>query len=228
MSNTGGIGLSQLGKDSLLRCKEDFYFAPIAATTNYLVTTVDPSTLTVGTALTLTTAATGLMFRKARRVTLTLDDDDSGGGMTVTVRISGQRWGQPIFELLTVTTVSGTAITGTSANCYDEVLSIIPQVITGADSGDDLVMGIDGTSFGLQFPIDNIADVQSIINVSTNTEAAATAISSTTVQAGAPSGGVYAGGSYIKGITLATTDRWTVRYLMTQQHDLSGVTGVWR
>lgn len=228
MSATGGIGLTQLAKDSLMREREDLLFAPIAATTNYLVTTVDPSTLTVGTPLTIVTAGNGLMFRVARRVTMTLDDDDSGGGMTVTVKITGQRWGIQIDELLTVTTVSGTAITGTSVNVFDEVLSITPQVITGADSGDDLVCGIDGTSFGLRRPIDAIADVQSIINVSTNTEAAATAISSTTVVAGAATNGTIQGGSYIKGITLATTDRWTVRYLMSQKVDLSGTTGVWR
>lgn len=228
MSATGGIDLPQVAKDSLLRSKKDFLFAPIAATTNYLVTTVDPSTLTVGTALSLTTAATGLMFRVARRVTLTLDDDDAGGGLSVTVRINGQRWGQPIFELLTVTCVNGSATTSTSANVYDEVLSITPMVVTSADTGDDLVMGIDGTSFGLERPVDYLADVQSIINVSTNTEAAAVAISTTTVQVGAASGGSYAGGSYIKGITLAATDRWTVRYLQSVQNDLSGTTGVWR
>lgn len=213
-----GPTLPQLAKDSLLRSKRDFYFAPIAATTNYVVTTVDPSTLTVGTALTLTTAA-GTMFRRARRVTLTLDDDDSGGGMTVNVLIIGQRWGMQIQEYLSVTTVSGTAITGTSTLYYDQVLSITPVQITGADTGDDLVMGIDGTSFGLDLPIDSTADVQVIINTSTNTEAAATAVSSTTVNADQ---------SAIRGITLAATDRWEVRYVSSLQRDGSGTSGVWR
>lgn len=227
--SAGGIDGKQIGKDSLLRSKEDFYFAPVAANTSIVVASVDPSTLTVGTVLTLATDANGVMFRKARRITMTLDDDDSGGGMTVTVKIIGQRWGMEIQEFLTVTTVSGTAITGTSVNCYDQVLSVTPMILTNTDSGDALLMGFDGTSFGLQFPIDNLADVQSIINVATNTEAGATAISTTTVQVGAAaSGGSWAGGHYIKGITLATTDRWTVRYLASTSNDASGPAGVWR
>lgn len=213
-----GPTLPQVAKDSLLRSHEDFYFAPIAATLNYLVTTVDPSGLTVGAPLTIVTAGNGLMFRKARRVTMTLNDDDAGGGLSVTVLIIGQRWGLQIQEYLTVTCTDTNDTTGTTSNFFDEVLSITPTAIT-ADSGDDLRVGISGTSFGLQFPIDSVADVQSIINVSTNTEAAATAISSTTVDA------TYSG---IQGITLAATDRWTVRYLSSLQKDGSGTSGVWR
>lgn len=225
--SAGGIDQKQLGKDSLLRSKLDFIFAPLAADLDYVVDNVDPSTLTVGTDLTLLTAASGLQFRFPRRITMTLNDDDSGGGLSVTVRIQGQRWGMPIDEIMTVTCTDTNDTTGTTANCFDQVLSVTPLAIT-ADTGDDLQLGIDGTSIGLQFPIDNITDVQSIINVSTNTEQAAVAISSSSVVAGTPSGGVYAGGSYIKGLTLATTDRWTIRYLTSISHDLSGSVGVWR
>lgn len=227
MSTSAGMNLNQLAPDSLMRSRRDFYFAPIAASTNYLVTTVDPATFTAGTTtLTLTTAA-GLMFRRARRVTMTLNDDDAGGGLTVTLRITGQRWGQFITEMLTVTCTDTNDTTGTSANVYDQVTELKVMAVT-ADAGDDCIVGIDGTSFGLDFPIDNTADVQAIFNTSTNTEAAATAVSSTTVVAGAPTSGSVAGGSYIKGITLADTDRWEVRYLVSRKTDGSGTTGLWR
>lgn len=219
--------LQNLGPDSLLRYRRDYFFGPIAATTNKIVTTVDPSTLSVGGNLTLVTYASGLLQRRARRITMTLTDDDVGGGLTVTLRITGQRWGNNVSEILTVTCVDNVATTGTSVNVYDEVTELKVLAVT-ADSGDDLIVGIDGTSFGLDFPIDNVADVNSIVNVSTNTEAAQVAISSTVVQAGAPTGGSVWGGSYIKGITLATTDRWEVRYLASRKVDYSGVVGAWR
>lgn len=229
MSAVGpGLTIPQLAKDSLLRLERDFFFAPTAASTAAVVASVDPSGLTVGSNLTLLTLANGILLRRARRITFTVDDDDAGGGLSVTVRVRGYRWGIQIDERLTATAVSGTAVTVTSANCFDQIDSILLEDISTADAGDAIFAGLDGTSFGLDFPIDNVADVMSIINTSTNTEAAATAVSSTTVVAGAPSGGAVAGGSYIKGITLAATDRWEVRYLKSLKQDGSGTGGVWR
>jgi len=222
-----GPTLTQLGKDSLLRSRRDFFFAPTAASDAAVVASVDPATLTVGTALTLLTLANGILLRRARRITMTLNDDDAGGGLSVTVKITGFRWGNPVEEVLTVTCADTNDTVGTSVNVYDQVSSIVPLVIT-ADSGDDLTCGLDGTSFGLDFPIDNVGDVQLLINTSSNTEAAATAVSSTVVVAGAPTNGSVAGGSYIRGITLAATDRWEVRYLTSLKQDGSGTGGVWR
>lgn len=213
-----GPTLPQLAKDSLLRSRRDFFFAPKAATTNWVVTTVDPSTFTVGTALTIATGANGILQRRARRLTMTINDDDVAGGLSVTVLVIGTRWGVQQQEYMTATATDTNDTAVTSTLYYDEVLSVTPVAVT-ADTGDDFIMGIDGTSFGLDFPIDQVADVQSIINVSTNTEAAATAISSTTVDAD---------NSAIKGITLATTDRWEVRYLTSIKKDGSGTAGVWR
>jgi hypothetical protein len=229
MSTTAGLNLTQLPVDSLLRSRRETYFAPEASSTTKIVASVDPSGLSVGTALTLATAASGLLLRRARRITLSLTDASGGaGGLSVTVRVQGARWGQYLDELVTVTCTDGNETTSTSANCFDEVTAVTPVILTSAASGDALKVGQDGTSFGLDFPIDNVADVQSIINVSTNTEAAAVAVSTTTVAAGAPTSGALAGGSYIKGIALATTDRWEVRYLVSRKFDASGVIGVWR
>ncbi len=222
-----GLNLTQVGVDSLFRYRRDYFFAPIAATTNQLVTTVDPSGMTAGDNFTLVTYANGLLQRRARLVTMTIDDDDVGGGLSVTARITGQRWGQFVSEIVTKTAVDGTAATVTSVNVYDEVTEIKLLAKT-ADAGDAVFFGIDGTGFGLDFPIDNVADVLLLDNVSTNTEQAQVAITSTVVQAGAATGGSVAGGSYIKGITLATTDRWEVRYLVSRKVDTSGTTGAWR
>lgn len=227
MSVGPGLTLPQLAKDSLLRSNRDFFFAPTAASLAAVVASVDPSGLTVGTALTLLTLANDKLLRRARRVTLTVDDDDAGGGLSVTAKLVGFRWGQQVEEVITATAVDGTAVTVTSVNVYDQISSVTPLVITTADSGDAISVGLDGTSFGLDRPIDNVSDVQSIINVSTNTEAAATAISATTVVVVA-TGGAVAGGSYIRGITLAATDRWEVRYLSGLKNDFSGTGGVWR
>lgn len=227
MSATAGLSLNQVSRDSLLRVRRDFFFAPTAANDAALVASMDPSTLSAGNTLTLLTLSNALMLRRARRVTLTLNDDDAGGGLTITVKITGQRWGQLVSEVLTVTCTGTNDTTGTSVNVYDEVTEVKVLSVT-ADAGDDLTMGLDGTSFGLDFPIDNLADVQLLINTSTNTEAAATAVSTSTVQVGAATGGVDAGGHYIKGITLAATDRWEVRYLASVTKDGTGAQGTFR
>lgn len=227
MATTAGENLTTIPVDSLRRYRRDHFFAPIAATTNQLVTTVDPSGLAIGATFTLVTYANGLLQRRARLVTMTIDDDDVGGGLSVTARITGQRWGQSVSEIVTKTATDGTATSVTSVNVYDEVTEIKLLAAT-CDAGDAVFFGIDGTAFGLDFPIDNTADVLSLVNVSTNTEQAQVAITSTVVQAGAATGGVLAGGSYIKGITLATTDRWEVRYLVSRKFDGSGVVGAWR
>ena len=53
-------------------------------------------------------------------------------------------------------------------------------------------------------------------------------VSSTTVVVVA-TGGSVAGGSYLQGLTnLATTHRWTVRYLASRRTDGMGVEGAWR
>lgn len=229
--STGGIDLRLVAKDSLMRRKRDFYFGPEALSTTKIVNTVDPSGLSGnGAALTLQTNVSSLLLNHARRPTLTLTDASGGsGGLALTVRLVMARWGVQFQEDVTVTCTDGSATTSKFNNVCDEIISAtLVGGFSTAAAGDALAVGIDGTSFGLDFPIDNIADVISIINNSTNTEASPTAISSTTVVAGAPSGGSFAGGSYIKGLTLATTDRWTVQYLSSLRWDATGTVGVFR
>lgn len=222
--SANGINLPQLGSDSLLRYERDFFFAPEAANKEKVVASVDPSGLTVGTACSLAANVSGKALRRARRITLSCTDASGGaGGLVCTVRVIGARWGVFRDELLTVTCTDGNETSSTSVGVFDEITSVTPTLLTSAAAGDALKVGIDGTSFGLDFPIDVTSDVISIINTSTNTEAAPTAVSTTTVDT--TSG---AGGSFVKGLTLATTDRWEVRYLKSRRQDMSGVIGVWR
>lgn len=225
MSTSPGMNLPQLAVESLMRSRRDCFKSPLAAATNKIVTTVDPSAKAVGSTFTLTTYAS-TMQRRARRITMTINDDDAGGGLSLTVKLEGARWGQYVSETLTATSTDTNDTAVTSVNVYDQLTAITVLAVT-ADTGDDVIFGIDGTSFGLDFPIDNVADVQGIINVSTVTEAAAVAVSATTVVTVA-TGGSVAGGSYIKGITLATSDDWTVRYLVSRRFDGMGVVGDWR
>lgn len=226
MATSPGMNLTQLAVESLLRSQRDFFFAPTAAGDALLVASVDPSTLTVGDNFTILTLGNAKLLRRARRVTMTINDDDAGGGLVVTARITGARWGLPVSEILTATSTNTNDLEALSKNVYDEITEI-KLLNKTADTGDDVTFGLDGTSFGLDKPIDAITDVQLLINTSTNTEAAATAVSSTTVVVVA-TGGTVAGGSYIKGITLAATDRWEVRYLASRRFDGMGATGVWR
>lgn len=219
MSATSGISLNQLAKDSLLRSRRDFYFAPLAADDDLLVTTVDPNGVDVGDAFTLATPANGLLLRRARQVTMTINDDDSGGGLSLTVRLTGHRQGVFQQEILTATSTDTNDTTVTSVKYYDEVTELLLLAKT-ADSGDEVTFGISASSFGLDFPISNVSDVQLIMNISTATEQAAVAISSTTVDVAQ---------SAVKGLgNLATTDRWEIRYLSSLDKDGSGPEGVWR
>lgn len=219
MSATSGIGLAQLAKDSLLRSKRDFYFAPLAANDALIVASVDPNGVAVGGTFTLATPANGLLLRRARQVTMTINDDDAGGGLSLTVRLTGHRQGVFQQEILTATSTDTNDTTVTSVKYYDEVTELKLLAKT-ADAGDDVTFGIADSSFGLDFPISNVADVQLIMNISTATEQAAVAISSTTVDVAQ---------SAVKALgTLATTDRWEIRYLSSLDKDGSGPEGVWR
>lgn len=220
-SASGGLTLPQFGKNSLMRQQRDYYFAPIAAATGWGVASVDPSTMTVGTALTLVAGQTaaGILLRRARKFKVTLTDASGGsGGLAMTFLIVGFRWGQRIQEYVSVTCVNGSATSTTTVNLYQELSSVTPVLgVTTAASGDAMTLDLDGTTFGLDFPIDNVADVIQIWNVSTNTEqvgGSVTTVSSSTVDA-TPG----PAGSFIKGITLAVTDRWEVLYLSSMKQD---------
>lgn len=228
MSASGGIDTTQVGKNSLFRQHRDYYFAPIAAATGWAVASVDPSTMTAGTALTLVAgqAAAGIMLRRARKFKVTLTDASGGsGGLSVTFLLIGFRWGLQIQEYVTVTCVDGNATSVTTTNLYQEMLSCTPVAgLATAATGDAMTLDLDGTCFGLDYPIDNVVDVSQIWNVSTNTEqvgGSVTTVSATTVDA-TPG----PAGSFIKGITLATTDRWEVLYLSSKKRDGFGVGGV--
>lgn len=204
MGTEAGITLHEIARRSFLKEKRENYINPEAADVDKVVASVDPSTLAVGGALTLVSAVSAKLLRRGRRATVSVTDaSGGGGGLAVGVRVSGYRKGVLQTETITATATSGSEATATGSLYFDQFLA--PQVasLTAAASGDALKVGIDGTSFALDERIAAVSDVKSIINVSSGTEAAPTAISSTTVDATQ---------SAIKGITVAATDNWEIQY----------------
>lgn len=177
------IELHQVEPRSHLRLVRYEFSNPIAAAANAVVASVDPSSaVTVGTALTQATAfANNITFRHARRVTLVLTDASGGaGGLSVSVRITGHRFGKTITEVVTTTCTDGSATTSTSAFAYDAISSIVPSAVTGAGAGDALTMGVTA-DLGLPHPIDLVGDVQLIYKVVSGNVETIIAPSSTTV-----------------------------------------------
>lgn len=200
-----GITIDQLSRRSLLRIRDVRYTNPEAAAKEKVVASLDPfDEATVGTALTLASAVSGKLLRMPRRVTVSVTDASYSAAVALScsIVIVGYRAGVYQTEVVTATATSGSEVTATSTKYYDEVASATPSALTNTANGDALKVGIDGTSFGLPIRIRAVNSVKSIINISSGTEAAPVAISSTTVDADA---------SAIKGITLAATDDWHVK-----------------
>lgn len=209
--------LNQVYERSAFRMVREVIPNPRAVTVNYVVASVDPSTLSSGQALTLASTASGLMFRVARKVTLVLTDaSGGGGGLSVTVEFAGHRFGKPITERVTVTCTSGSATTGTTTQVFDQITSVTVRTITGAASGDALTCGISGDGLGLSFPIDKVNDVLSIVKIVSGTEAAPIAISATSVDV--------ANSAFNHGGTItAANDTFVVTYLKTCNNDEPGL-----
>lgn len=206
MAYTGGMDLNQLGDKSGLRLREQLFVYPRAADTDYVVASVDPNGLTVGTACTLATLGDAGMFDYARRVTLRIVDNSYSAStpLSVTMRVTGQRNGQLVTEDLTATATSGSAVTTTSVKLFSEVTEVLPLLLSNTAASDDLQVGISGSALGLDFGIRQVNDVVSIIEIDAGTPQTPLAISSTYVDKD---------NNCIQGLTLAVTDIWKVRYI---------------
>lgn len=200
-----GISAGQLADHSQLRLVRQIVSNPKAADDDLIVTTVDPSGIAVGGTFTL--AVTKL--RQPRRITMTINDDDGGGGLSITARVVGYRNGVQVAETLTKTSTDTNDATATSSAYFEDIESIT-LVAKTADSGDDVTFGIDGGGFGLAHPIDRLEDILGIWKMDSGTEQAAVAISTTNVDVD---------NFAIIGQTLAATDVWEVQYLRSAQRD---------
>ena len=90
---------------------------------------------------------------------------------------------------------------------------------TSADSGDAILVGIDGTKIGLPWPIATVNDVLGIWLIATNTEGAAIAINSTTVDV--------TNSAIITATTIAAADALEVEFLTSNSdNDRMGNNGV--
>lgn len=209
-----GITRKQVARRSLLNRVVTNFINPKAATANHVVASVDPSGLSAGDALTLATAVSGKRLRFPRKITVVATDASGGsGGLSVTVTLTGQRFGEPVSEDVTVTCTDGSATTATSTKVFDQVTAATVKSVAGAAASDALTVGIDGTTLGLPYRIGRVEDVKFIGNVASGTEATPLAVSSTYVDVA---------NSAIKGITVAATDNWEVQY------DAAGADGLGR
>jgi hypothetical protein len=200
-----GVSAAQLAERSQLRLVRELVANPKAADDDLIVTTVDPNGIAVGGTFTLAVSK----LRQPRRVTMTLNDDDGGGGLSITARVVGQRNGVQIAETLTATSTDTNDLTVTSSAYFEDIESIT-LVAKTADAGDDVTFGIDGGGFGLAHPIDRLEDVLAIWKVDSGTEGAVIAVSTSSVDVD---------NFAIKGQTLAATNLWEIEYLRSGSRD---------
>lgn len=194
-----GVTVNELAARSLLNLQHALIVHPRASSAAIVVASVDPSTKSAGSTLTLLSTA---KFPYGRKITMTLNDDDVGGGLSVRVRIKGHRLGALIVEELTVTSADTNDTVGTTSNVFDEVTEVLVVAVT-ADAGDSLTMGIDGTTLGLPMRINAVADVKMIVKIDNGIEQAPTAISTSSVDLA---------NHAIKGLTVAATDIYRVTF----------------
>lgn len=163
-----GISNSQLSRDSFTRQRREVIDGLIPHDVDFFVASVDPSTLDVGHVLTLTSLApAALRLKNPRNVSVTIDDTDSGGGLSVTVRVEGLRFGAVIHEDITVTAVDGSATTTNGSKVFDRVTRCSIVAVSNAGTGDTLTVGLAGSSaagtlIGLWEPIDSLEDILSL------------------------------------------------------------------
>jgi len=206
-----GISAAQLADRSQLRLVREVIAYPKAVDDDLLVTTVDPNGIAVGGTFTLAVSK----LRQPRKVTMTINDDDGGGGLSLTVRLVGTRNGLQVSENLTKTAADTNDAVATSVNYYEDITSITLLAKT-ADAGDEVTFGITGGEFGLAHPIDRLEDVLAIWKIDSGTESAVIAVSTTTVDVD---------NFAIKGQTVAATNIWEIEYLRSGSRDGFGTGG---
>jgi len=206
-----GIAASQLAERSQLRLVREVIAYPKAADDDLLVTTVDPNGIAVGAAFTLAVSK----LRQPRRITMTINDDDGGGGLSVSARIVGHRNGVRIVEDITATSTTTNDTTSTTVAYFEDITSITLTAKT-ADAGDDVTFGIDGGGFGLSHPIDRVEDVLAIWKIDSGTEGAVIAVSTTSIDVD---------NFALKGQTVAATNIWEIEYLRSGSRDGFGTGG---
>jgi hypothetical protein len=213
MASSGvGVDATALAERSLMRLERFNVVKPRAVNDALLVASVDPNGIAVGGSFTL--AYTGKL-RQARQVTMTINDDDAGGGLSVTAIVTGHRFGVQVVEELTATSANTNDLVDTSVHFFDEVTSIKLKAKT-ADAGDDVTFGISDAGFGLPHPIDKVADVLMIAWVDAGTDKQI-AVDATSVNVAE---------SAIIGLTIVAADDFEVEYLRSRFNDGFGTKGV--
>jgi hypothetical protein len=138
-----GIAASQLAERSQLRLVREVVANPKAADDDLIVTTVDPNGIAVGATFTLAVSK----LRQPRRITMTINDDDSSG-LSVSARIVGHRNGVRIVEDITATSTTTNDTTSTTVAYFEDITSITLTAKT-ADAGAVSSTSIDADNFAL-------------------------------------------------------------------------------
>ncbi len=212
MATNTGISLPQVAKRSFLKRKREIFLKPEAANLTKVVASVDPSGVAIGAALTLQANVSGKKLRYARRATVSVTDaSGGGGGLSCVVTVTGFRFGAPVSDTITATATSGSELTATGTQYFDQITGATLSNKVNAASGDALKVGQDGTSLGLEETIAAVTDVKSITKLAAGVEQAPIVPSNTTVDAVR---------SAIIGLTIAATDDYEVEY------DRNGVDGI--
>ena len=213
-SQSSGVGVDAtlLADRSLMRVERFNVVKPRAASLVLLVTGVDPNGIAVGGSFTL--AYSGKL-RQARRVSMTINDDDAGGGLAVRAIVTGHRFGVRIVEELSAVSTDTNDLTVTTTKYFDQVESVVLKSKT-ADAGDSVSFGISGAGFGLPYPIDAVTDVLMIARNNAGTEAQI-AVSSTSVDVT---------NSAIIGLTVVAADDYEVEFKRSNSRDGFKTNGV--
>ncbi len=158
-----GITGSNVSPQAFLKLQRDVLMYPPAADANYFSSATDGSTqgnfsiasATVGTPVFLSVGGKRPL-RIGRLPTMTVTDA-SGSTLTCTVRIVGRRFGRLVTQDLVMVS-SGTLVTGTKV--IDEMTSATIVAIANNTTSDVLVLGTDGTRYGLTKPIKSVKSVK--------------------------------------------------------------------
>lgn len=186
---TLGISFNNVDKSSFLGLKRDFIIHPLAASNTYFVNAADISAVSAGSVLTLTAAAAKPLF-DARLPTVT-SVDSSGTNLSITVRITGRRFGVQFYQDVTATGTGG-GETVKATHLMDEITSVKVIAVANNAASDTCSVGFDDSWIGLSCPIRKITDLRMAIrdNNGTLDSGALFATSFTAARVKLPSSGI--------------------------------------
>lgn len=163
-----GITAENFSPQSFARMENEFISPQLAADVDYFSAATAGgaqasfgiAAATAGTAVPLSQIATVAPLRRARLPTLTITDAAFASALSVTVRITGRRFGRTVRQDITATSTNTTPVTVAGTHVLDEVTSVAITAISNAAASDTCSIGFDGTRVGLRKPIRTVKAVK--------------------------------------------------------------------